>query len=131
MEIKQSGKMLGLFSSSFYGKGDVVLKISGPLLDHPVQSSIQIGPNKHVDVDTPAKFINHSCKPNTKVEGEQIVAINTILPGEEITFDYQGNEYDLAVSFICRDCGQWVKGMKYKGENVCLQAFEQKIMETQ
>ena len=123
--------MLGLFSSSFYGKGEVVLKIRGPLLDHPVQSSIQIGPNKHVEVDAPAKFINHSCMPNTKVENEQIVAIKKISPGDEITFDYQGSEYELAVPFVCRDCGQWVKGMKYKGENVCLQAMQQKIMETQ
>ena len=131
MEIKQSGKMLGLFSSSFYDKGDVVLKISGPLLDHPEQTSIQIGPNKHVDVDAPAKFINHSCKPNTKIDGEQIVAIQKIHPGEEIFFDYQSSEYELAASFICRECGQWVKGMKFKHENVCLQAEEHKIMETQ
>ncbi len=100
--------MLGLFSSSFYDKGEAVLKITGKIIERPCRTSIQIGPNKHVDVGTPAKFINHSCHPNTKIDGEIIFALNQIFPGDEITFDYQSNEEEISASFICRECGQWV-----------------------
>ena len=123
--------MLGLFSSSFYNKGELILKIRGKIIDHPSRTSIQIGPNRHVDVEAPAKFINHSCRPNTKIEGENIVALKKIAPGEEITFDYQSNEVELSASFICRECGQWVKGKKFRRENVCLPQVDHKIMETQ
>lgn len=131
MEIKNSGKMLGLFSSLFYSKGNAVLKITGKIIDHPLRTSIQIAPNKHIDVAAPAKFINHSCCPNTKIEGDEIIAVKEIFPGDEVTFDYQAGEYELSHPFICRECGQWVKGMKYKGENVCLPRIDRKIVETQ
>jgi len=45
------------------------------------------------DVDwNPARFLNHSCEPNAEAEiqGDQIwiLALRTIRPGEEITFNY-------------------------------------------
>ncbi|MEO6750748.1 MAG: SET domain-containing protein-lysine N-methyltransferase [Chthoniobacteraceae bacterium] len=44
----------------------------------------------------PARFLNHSCEPNAEAEifGDQIwiMALRTIQPGEEITFNYS---YDL------------------------------------
>ena len=44
----------------------------------------------------PARFLNHSCEPNAEAEifGDQIwiMALHTIQPGEEITFNYS---YDL------------------------------------
>lgn len=54
-----------------------------------------------LDVDgnvdwNPARFLNHSCEPNAEAEihGDQIwiLALRTIQPGEEITFNYS---YDM------------------------------------
>lgn len=48
-----------------------------------------------------AKYINHSCEPNCEAVNESghvfIEALHTIMPGEELTFDYQlerPGEYD-------------------------------------
>ncbi len=53
----------------------------------------------------PADWINHSCEPNTGLRGRyELVALRSIAPGEEISFDYatsDGSPYD---EFDCR-CG--------------------------
>jgi hypothetical protein len=53
----------------------------------------------------PADWINHSCEPNAGLRGQIcLVALKTIEPGEEITFDYamsDGCDYD---EFDCQ-CG--------------------------
>ena len=53
----------------------------------------------------PADWINHSCEPNTGLRGRYtLVALRSIAPGEEISFDYatsDGSAYD---EFECR-CG--------------------------
>ena len=55
--------------------------------------------------DEPPDFINHSCEPNAGLDGQiAIVALNRILPGEEVTIDYamcDGTAYD---EFECA-CG--------------------------
>jgi D-alanine--D-alanine ligase len=44
---------------------------------------------------------NHSCNPNTQYQGLNVVAIKTILEGEEITLDYAKFLNDAAQSFVC------------------------------
>jgi hypothetical protein len=55
--------------------------------------------------DVGPDFINHSCDPNTGLEGQiALVALQRILPGEEVTIDYamcDGSPYD---EFDCA-CG--------------------------
>lgn len=61
---------------------------------------MSLGPNQLIDATekgNASRFINHSCDPNCEIQkwqtGDQysvgIFAIREILPGEEITFDYQ------------------------------------------
>jgi len=56
-------------------------------------------------MDSPADWINHSCDPTCGLRGQvSLVALRTIAPGEELTFDYataDGSPYD---EFVCR-CG--------------------------
>lgn len=113
MEIKAIDQMYGLFSTSLYEVGDVVLSIEGEIIDKPSRTTIQIVPNKHVDVDAPAKFINHSCNANCEVRGMELIAIKKINIGDEITFNYQNSEDILANPFICNDCGKWIRGRKF------------------
>jgi hypothetical protein len=55
--------------------------------------------------DEPPDYINHSCEPNAGLDGQvAIVAMQQILPGEEVTIDYamcDGSPYD---EFEC-ECG--------------------------
>jgi len=50
----------------------------------------------------PERCVNHSCQNNTRVERFTDVAIREIVPGEEITSDYQSG--GVPVDFECR-CG--------------------------
>lgn len=58
--------------------------------------------NKWVLFDAPAKYVNHSCNPNTKAKDGCDVAIRSIKKGEEITADYIFEKAD--IDFKC-NCG--------------------------
>ena len=53
-----------------------------------------------------ARYINHSCEPNAKPVGRNggivIVAVRRIEPGEEITYDYGREYFDLFLKTSCR-----------------------------
>src|SRR5580704_12730305 len=51
----------------------------------------------HVELDAPARFMNHSCQPNTGVvdnshDGYNFVALQEIQPDDELTWDYETTE---------------------------------------
>ena len=51
--------------------------------------SIQIGIDSYVDPYSPARYLNHSCAPNSGFVDEiRLIALRQIKPGEEIQFDY-------------------------------------------
>ncbi len=115
MEVKATGEIYGLFSTCSFSQGHLVLRIEGDVVSQPSRTSIQVGPSQHIDVASPGRFINHSCKPNCKVENRQLIAAKNIAVGEEITFNYQESEDVLAHPFICKDCGKWIRGKKKIG----------------
>jgi hypothetical protein len=94
--------------------GEVVLEIGGVLIDRPNRYSVQIGERLHVkppadlspgdDVQYRWRFLNHSCRPNAAVRGTLLVAIAPIAAGEEVTFDYNTTELEIASPFTCH-CG--------------------------
>ena len=78
MEIKSVGGMLGLFTNAYYKQGEVVLKIEGEILSAPTMTTIQIAPHSHVDVGSPAKYINHSCDANCHIKNQKLIASRDI-----------------------------------------------------
>jgi hypothetical protein len=72
--------------------------------------TIQIGANAHLDPISdnvsPWGSLNHGCDPNVVIDvGRRvIVAKRPISAGEELRFDYNTTEWELAESFVCR-CG--------------------------
>jgi hypothetical protein len=95
--------------------GEVVLAIRGVLVDRPDRYSVQIGEGVHVrppadlspDDDEARyrwRFLNHSCRANAAVRGTLLVAIIPIAEGEEVTFDYNTTELEIASPFEC-NCG--------------------------
>ncbi len=50
----------------------------------------------------PARYVNHSCDPNTEVQNYCDVAIKRIKKGEELTSDY--TKYSIGLHFKC-NCG--------------------------
>jgi hypothetical protein len=109
---------------SRFEPGDIVMKINGLICTKPNRYSVQVGRNLHVyppdsiqhENDTDRylwRFVNHSCRPNTAVMRKRLVAILPIAAGEEIVFDYNANEFDMAEPFRCR-CGH-CSGIEIRG----------------
>ena len=75
MEVKDSievpgGK--GLFTTKYHEKGTIVHVLSGRIFDKPTREIIHIGKNKHIH-DEYGIFINHSFKPNIRVDDYNLV----------------------------------------------------------
>ena len=95
--------------------GKRLFRIEGEKTHRPSRYSIQIGENLHLDLGKEHsleeilnryfwRFMNHSCDPNTLIHSQEAIALRAIEPWEDVTFNYNTTEYDLAEPFVCR-CG--------------------------
>jgi len=115
--IKQG--MRGLFANRVFNKNEIVLLLKGNYFPKPSRTSIQVGKNKHVE-SYEGGLINHHCNPNTRiivvptVEPAIVVASKIIFKGEEITFDYETTEIEMASPFKCECHGNWIQGRNYR-----------------
>lgn len=91
----------GVFAIETLRRGERIAVFDGPILDDDfddwnddlLNHAIQIGESTWRDSKGIARLINHSCEPNCGVKKlNQIVAMRTIYPGEEITWDYEMTE---------------------------------------
>lgn len=108
--------------------GAVVLFLDGELYDAPSRFSVQVGVARHVDAPRDLaeaaaadrylwRNLNHSCCPNTVLHERALVAARPIAAGEEVCFDYEANEWQMASPFAC-GCGaprcRWrVRGYRF------------------
>jgi len=95
--------------------GERMFRIEGKPSSRPSRFSVQIGEGRHIDLGPGHtseeildryfwRFMNHSCDPNTLIQGQDVVALKPIAPWQDVTFDYNATEYDMADPFVCR-CG--------------------------
>ena len=102
MEIKEGKTGKGLFATKNYSKGDIVHTLIGEIFDHPTRESIHIGNNKHI-YDEYGIFINHSFTPNILIDGYSMVALSDIQTNDELTFNYNDTEINMANPFTIDD----------------------------
>lgn len=100
---------LGLYAEKSYKLGDIVRTMSGKMSNIPTRKSIHIGNNMHLQ-DAFGQFINHSFDPNIMVESNKLIAIKEINIYDEITFNYNDTEIEMACPFV--DDGVKVCGKK-------------------
>jgi len=98
---------LGLYATKQYQAGEVVHRLEGTLRLTPTKTSVHIGNGMHI-TDKFGSYMNHSFEPNTKIVSNQVIAIKDIAIHEEITFDYNESEVNMAEPFEVD--GVWVKG---------------------
>ena len=106
-----------------------ILRLEGEIVESPSRFSVQIGPGQHVEVPAEVqvkqpldryrwRWRNHSCEPNAKFENPNLVAIREIKASEQIAFDYNTTEYDLATPFECHcksdGCCGLVRGNRWQ-----------------
>lgn len=117
-----------LLATSTIRSGECLFRLKGDKVNHPSRFSVQIDQNLHIDLEGTHsetevldryfwRFLNHSCEPTAAIRGMDVVALREIGQWEEITFDYDTTEYDMAEPFDCR-CGNLlcrgrIQGFKY------------------
>lgn len=110
-------KERGLFAAKDFKQNEIVFDLDGDMTEYPTKYSIEIGNGMHV-TDRLGTFLNHSCKPNTEIDREKRVvrATHNITKEEELSFDYNLNEYQMASPFNCacgsENCQGIIKGRK-------------------
>ncbi len=113
-----------VLASEAIAKGDFVLAVEGRLTNVPSKYSVQVGSDEHIDIDAPEeveqyperylwRFLNHNPRPNGVLRGRYLYALEDIEEGQEITFNYNANEYDMAEPFVCWQTGELVSGFKH------------------
>lgn len=107
---KREGQQ-GLLAARAFRAGEVIFVADGEVLSSPSRTSVQIGPGAHIDVpagagpdDCPWRYLEHACQPTAAFRGRSLVALRDLEPGDELTFDYETTEWELASPFVC-DCG--------------------------
>ena len=126
-----SDKGRGLYTKKEYRKEEIVLYLEGTYLPYPTRTSIRIKDDKHIE-SWEGGHINHHCDPNTEIRihdnfigrnaGNQsqgslvalVVAKRDINTREEITFDYETTEVELAEPFACSCHGRWIRGKVHR-----------------
>lgn len=96
--IQNTEKLLGVFADKNYENGSVLRELSGLLFTNPTRESIHVGRNMHV-VDIYGKYMNHSFDPNVKIVNNKVIALRDIKQFEEITFNYNDSEINMACPF--------------------------------
>ncbi len=111
-----------------FPSGARILHLDGEVLKHPSRYSLQIGEHSHICPSADKseeelltkyywRYLNHSCEPNVMIRGRDVVAIRPILPMQDITFDYDATEYDMAEPFDCQchthSCRKRIRGFKH------------------
>ena len=106
-------------------RGDTIAVIYGTIRETPTYQTIQIGNRKHLMCNGDARFLNHSCSPNTEIsivnDVIYLIASIDIYEGTELTFDYETTEERLAVPFTCQCksfmCRGYISGYDKKSDN--------------
>ncbi|MHB1310989.1 MAG: SET domain-containing protein-lysine N-methyltransferase [Gemmatimonadaceae bacterium] len=97
------------------GAGDRLFFIEGRETPTPTRFSVQIGRGLHLDQEEARnadervaryfwRYMNHHCEPSTEIRDRYVIARRDLAAGEDVTFDYNTTEYDLAEPFTCH-CG--------------------------
>lgn len=118
IEVIVSSRGKKTIATNSFKKGNKVLLIEGVETAIRDKFTIQISKEKHIfPNENSGKYINHSCSPNLKKDENFVfIAYRDILKGDEITFDYETTEDEIAEAFVCLCGSENCRGIVGKGE---------------
>jgi hypothetical protein len=117
-----------LHANVAFAAGDVLFAIEGREADRPSRFSLQVDRDIHIEVREGAtleeqldtcywRFLNHSCDPNVVIRGRNVLALRPIQAMEELAFNYNTTEFDMAEPFSCRceaaHCTGTIRGFRH------------------
>ena len=123
-ELKNSeDRGVGVVARCAFSRGEVVMRgVIDKITNVNHEHVSQIGENEFVSPIGFMALVNHSCNPNCGIKlnetgAHDYVAMQDIKPGEEITFDYAMQNYDVGhfpSKCLCgtQDCRGKISGWK-------------------
>jgi hypothetical protein len=93
----------------------------------PCSHSVQTDWDRHVIMDLPARYINHSCDASVGIRANDFgafdfFALRRIDKGQELLWDYETSEYKISSAFRCTcgasNCRGVLKGYEFHEETV-------------
>ena len=129
--VGRSRTGLGLFATALIEKGAFIAEYSGPRISHAEAARrekrgsryiFEISSRWSIDGSTRrniARYANHSCRPNAEsdlVRGRLILrAIKRIKPGDEITYHYGTEYFDLFLGPMVCKCAHCLRRRRKQG----------------
>jgi hypothetical protein len=115
VEVESQNGHCWLAARAMIQAGELILWIDGRITEFPHRYSVQLDWHSHIypeldldplDIDGRYawRFMNHHCEPSAVIRGLDVLALRTIRSGEEITYNYNTTEFEMAEPFACR-CG--------------------------
>jgi hypothetical protein len=106
--VREGPLGLAVFARCDSPAGTLLARCGGRVGPERTQHSVQIDDDRHLDLDPPLRYLNHSCEPNGGLlirRGQaqiELYALRPLQAGEEVTVDYATFEYETA--FMPRHC---------------------------
>lgn len=121
VKLNEITRQKALFANRFVKAGEVVAPFyPGLTQNYPTYLTVQVGIHTHITLEpTFLQFINHSCSPNVFFDTHhyQLIALQDVEEGDELTFFYPSTEWDMVQSFKCLcgsiNCLGEIKGAAY------------------
>ncbi|HLC72448.1 MAG TPA: SET domain-containing protein-lysine N-methyltransferase [Candidatus Nanoarchaeia archaeon] len=124
--VREGKEGLSILASKTIEPGEDILIFSGDMISFSqavakgrhMGDPLQLAENIYIDVQDPARCVNHSCDPNCGImHGKTLVAIKTIQPGEQLSFDYSTTMdedfWEMECSCKSSNCRGIIKDFKY------------------
>ncbi|MBI3554013.1 MAG: SET domain-containing protein-lysine N-methyltransferase [Elusimicrobia bacterium] len=107
--LSESRHGRGTFAGRPFLPGDAILNFTGKILTSEQAKDprfehycLQIGIDRQLYVDPPARYVNHSCDPNAGLkDAVTLAAIRAIAAGEQICFDYSTSMLEDGWTLAC------------------------------
>ncbi|KAF9360022.1 hypothetical protein BGX34_007998 [Mortierella sp. NVP85] len=116
-----------LVASQSYKKGEIICQIEGTSPGPKRYTSVQVGRDAHIELNSDLVFMNHSCSPSIILDTEKLVVIAAVdlKEGDNLTFFYPSTEWEMTQPFPCwcdsEQCIKVVQGAKYLSKDAMSQ----------
>lgn len=110
LEVRRSKEAFasGAYSLIDAPAGSRFAVIKGATPAPKAYSSVQIGPNEHIELNSNLLYCNHSCAPTVEFDvckmEVRVVHDRDLKAGDPLTFFYPSSEWEMAQPFRC-NCG--------------------------
>jgi SET domain-containing protein len=100
----------GVFALRSFARADVLYIAPNPIvLPFAAKGTVQRSRHENVADPTILRWVNHSCKPNVRVEFDDgqvsLTAVRIVQRGDELMCDYCATEDYMPIPFLCA-CGK-------------------------